>query len=719
MSRTSMIPVFKLLLLSLFLLSLLAACSTQAPDTATHPSPLPTAIPPSAEPTSFPVPASPLPSNPVATLGKTPAGTGSRIITLETAGHLVPLNTLGKGALIGSPLYSSDGHWLAVPTAAGVYLYDAQTRSEARLIPQISPTIAFSPDGQSLAAGGANFLSLYKTSDGSLLHNLSDQQGRWYSAIAFSPDGGLVGASNQVQLASQVWSARNGNLRYTLPGEILSFSPSAKFVIALERDKKIIYLYSSDDGSLQNQWPGERAGFLPSGQLWVENAGAVRVMNLQKDLVIAPFNGSEASFSADGSRLALFAQGRIILYEVSTGRVVSTLEGDFSNVEVIQLSNDGTTVAASTSAPMCSGCIHEANPLAVWSAVDGRLIPGMDAIGLANLFSFSPDGQTLTVARAERLEFWRIGESSPVAVIDGFYAGIAGMAVSPDQRTLAVVNDSDPYTIRFWDLVDGNLLDQVQDQNGIGVILSAQVNYSPDGQTLVVGGDVWRQTEGGLWDKFQLTGSEAPPFWASSNAISPDGSLLATGYLDGTLILWNLFDGSAQAKLVGPQGSVDYLAFSPDGKSLAAVYNASTDSLVQVWQIPQRKEVLSLKGARYARLAFSPDGETLVALAVNKAIADYGPQAGFVQFWHIADRTLSLTLKGDDILSVAFSPDGSLLATGSIDGKVRLWQVEGGQLLHTLEIAKESIESLAFTPDGARLVCGLQDGVVIGLGLAE
>jgi WD40 repeat protein len=343
----------------------------------------------------------------------------------------------------------------------------------------------------------------------------------------------------------------------------------------------------------------------------------------------------------------------------------------------------------------------------------------MNGIGQAHIFVFSPDGQTLAVVKAERLEVWRIGESSPAVVLNGFYASIAGMAVSPDQRTLAAVNDSDPYTIRFWDLVDGNLLDQVQDQSGKGVISSAQVNYSPDGQTLAVGGDVWRQTEGGLWGKFQLTGSETPPFWASSNAISPDGSLLATGYLDGTLILWNLFDGSVQGKLAGPQGSVDYLAFSPDGKSLAAIYNAFPDSLVQVWQIPQGNEVLSLKGTRYARLAFSPDGETLVVLAVNKAIADYGPQAGFVQFWHIADGSLSITLKGDDILSIAFSPDGSLLATGSIDGKVRLWQAEGGQLLHTLEMGKESIESLAFTPDGAHLICGSVDGVVTGLSLAE
>ncbi len=220
MSRTRTIPVAQLLLSALCLMSLSTACSPQAPETAPHGSPSPTAIPPSAAPPSFPMPVSPVPSTPPATQVNTPAGNGPGLITVETAGQVAPRTRLGKGALIGGPLYSMDGHWLAVPTAAGLYLFDEQTRSSELLIPRVSPTIAFSPNGQTLAAGGANTLSLYKTSDGSLLHNLSDQPGRWYSAIAFSPDGSLIGASDQGESASPVWSARDGKLRYTLPGEI-------------------------------------------------------------------------------------------------------------------------------------------------------------------------------------------------------------------------------------------------------------------------------------------------------------------------------------------------------------------------------------------------------------------------------------------------------------------------------------------------------------------
>ncbi|MDQ4001684.1 MAG: hypothetical protein M3283_11940, partial [Actinomycetota bacterium] len=64
---------------------------------------------------------------------------------------------------------------------------------------------------------------------------------------------------------------------------------------------------------------------------------------------------------------------------------------------------------------------------------------------------------------------------------------------------------------------------------------------------------------------------------------------------------------------------------------------------------------------------------------------------------------------------VAFSPDGQILASGhgaSDSGKVNLWSVHTGELLHTFDGDSELVSSLAFSPDGHLLASGGQDTTV-------
>lgn len=72
------------------------------------------------------------------------------------------------------------------------------------------------------------------------------------------------------------------------------------------------------------------------------------------------------------------------------------------------------------------------------------------------------------------------------------------------------------------------------------------------------------------------------------------------------------------------------------------------------------------------------------------------------------------TLEGhaEKVNSVAFSPDGSLLASGSSDGRVRLWRTNDGSLLQILEGHSDDVRSVTFTPDGDRLASGSEDGTV-------
>ena len=64
------------------------------------------------------------------------------------------------------------------------------------------------------------------------------------------------------------------------------------------------------------------------------------------------------------------------------------------------------------------------------------------------------------------------------------------------------------------------------------------------------------------------------------------------------------------------------------------------------------------------------------------------------------------------VLSVAFSPDGKLALSGSHDGTLKLWDVEGGRELRNFAGHRFWVGSVAFAPDGERIISGSADGTV-------
>jgi WD40 repeat protein len=188
-----------------------------------------------------------------------------------------------------------------------------------------------------------------------------------------------------------------------------------------------------------------------------------------------------------------------------------------------------------------------------------------------------------------------------------------------------------------------------------------------------------------------------------SVVFSPDGKLLATGYSNGVISIWEAATGKELLNCVGHSGRVYSVAFSPTGEMLAS---GSDDCTVRLWDVSNGVCLKTLLGhnSSVGIVTFSSVGEMLAS----------GSEDNTVRLWDIPGGACLKILEGhtNHVWSVAFNSTGKILATGSFDSSIRLWDTSSGFCIKTLLGHDGAVASVAFSHKGKILASGSHDKTV-------
>jgi WD40 repeat protein len=423
-------------------------------------------------------------------------------------------------------------------------------------------------------------------------------------AVAWSADGAtlVVGlSSRKVELIDPGSGKRRGSL--AVPDSAprppdalwakfptLAWIPDGNALTIRSPDGKRVYSGDScwDARSGKPIWKGQHHGvraLSPDGKTIAATIGTDRLVFVDADtgkhlagvpLGTYPASSACASWRPDGKRLAVAKDtGAVDLYDPHTAQLLMTFEGacsyktwyppNYLRLEWPSWSPDGRMIAGS----WWDGA-------GVFDVASGKPLYNSGGIFSSKGLIADPWGNFIAIqdgATGKLMKF-----------INDLTLSLNSLTWSPDGKAIALFNGN---KTGLLDIASGKITHQLGGAGGLTA-------WSPDGTRIAVfngrggspglsGAHVCSTATGKRQQSLSPTdGSQK----CAALAWSPDGTLLATGWGDGIVRVWDPATAKPLHKLPGHTGQVVYLAWAKDGKTLLS---DSEDGTHRVWHLPPEK----------------------------------------------------------------------------------------------------------------------------------
>ena len=563
-----------------------------------------------------------------------------------------------------------------------------------------SKTLAFSPDGETLAASGG--MSLWSMKTGEKVTELNIVNAG-ITEMAFARDGNSIVGCGWGDCNIYLWKIREKN-----PIKIFHSKypfPDSKVSDGLG----VISLDVSPDGKLLAS--GGREAY---AKLWNFDTGE-ELLTFKVDIMHRTA-GAEivcVHFSPDGHTLAILGgnyENRIKLWSVPDGKLIRVFDKAEKPFDRIAFSADGSRILG----------WFMGNGIQIWTVDDGKFIKSINPPSdKAECQAFSPVGDIVATGNLNgTVDIWSLSSGKTIKSFTGNLDRVISLAFSPDGKLLASgavdrkvrVFSLDPsrkppnenraqptrepeqltsggksfngYDYKF---VKDDSIMTIEDK----AYWSREIAFSPDGQQISGGGDT---TAINSYDV--KTGRFIRTIPVKTRTLklkySPDGNIVANCGNDDFISLLSVKSGERIKDITSHSGKISDMAFSPDGKLLALGGEGNIE--IRDINTDQSKIVFSDNSSGANRVTFSPSGDLLASVS-----------GGTIYIWKAGTGDLINTIdEGSKFVeSIAFSPDGVLLGSCSYGNSIELWSVETGKLIRKIDEANAG--NFAFSPDGKLL----------------